>query len=92
MEKHEKKNKEAIEAVQLRIHSVNILNTCYVKGTVDGARDTAGDKKKSWPLTPEASEGTNKQGAWEKELQWFHSGREGGRRGEVLERRWARNI
>lgn len=49
MEKHEKKNKEAIEAVQLRIHSVNILNTCYVKGTVDGARDTAGDKKNPGP-------------------------------------------
>lgn len=57
MEKRGKKNQEAIEAVQLRIHSlthsVNSLNTCYMKGTVEGARDTAGDKK-SWPLIPES--------------------------------------
>ena len=57
MEKRGKKNQEAIEAVQLRIHSlihsVNSLNTCYMKGTVKGARDTSGDKK-SWPLIAES--------------------------------------
>lgn len=39
------------------------------------------ETKKSWPLTPEASEGANKAGAWEKKLQWFHGGRDGGGRG-----------
>lgn len=85
------------------IHSVNSLNTCYVKGTVEGVRDTAGDKKILAPDTREFTFWWKRKPvkARVSEVITEHSKCCGRKkygafivagRGEVLERSWARNI